>query len=99
MSTLLKFYCDVLGFEIVQTDNNTTVPKAQSGKLARLAGRYFLNVEMPGALPVAVSAFVLMTVAVVASVRPVARAARVDVMQAMGLTIGWVSQGYRQLQT
>jgi putative ABC transport system permease protein len=51
--------------------------------LARLAGRYFLNVKMPGALPVAVSAFVLMTVAIVASVLPAARAARVDVMQAL----------------
>jgi putative ABC transport system permease protein len=51
--------------------------------LARLAGRYFLDLKMPGALPVAVSAFVLMTVAVVASVLPAARAARVDVMQAL----------------
>jgi len=51
--------------------------------LARLAGRYFLDVKMPGALPVSVSALVLMTVAVVASVLPAARAARVDIMQAL----------------
>jgi putative ABC transport system permease protein len=51
--------------------------------LARLAGRYFLDVKMPGALPVFVSAFVLMTVAVIASVLPAERAARVDVMQAL----------------
>jgi predicted permease len=51
--------------------------------MARLAGKYFLDVKMPGALPVVVSAFVLMTVAVVASVLPAARAARVDVMQAL----------------
>jgi putative ABC transport system permease protein len=51
--------------------------------LARLAGRYFLDFKMPGALPVFVSAFVLMAVAVVASVLPAARAARVDVMQAL----------------
>jgi hypothetical protein len=51
--------------------------------LARLAGTYFLNVKMPGALPVFVSAFVLMAVAVIASVLPAARAARVDVMQAL----------------
>jgi putative ABC transport system permease protein len=51
--------------------------------LARLAGRYFLEVKMPGALPVFVSVFVLMTVAVVASVLPAARAARVDIMQAL----------------
>ncbi len=51
--------------------------------LARLAGRYFLDVKMPGALPVFVSAFVLMAVAVIASVVPAARAARVDVMEAL----------------
>jgi putative ABC transport system permease protein len=51
--------------------------------LARLAERYFLDVKMPGALPVFVSAFVLMAVAVIASVLPAARAARVDVMQAL----------------
>ena len=51
--------------------------------LARLAGRYFLDVKMPGALPVLVSAFVLMAVAVIASALPAARAARVDIMQAL----------------
>jgi ABC-type antimicrobial peptide transport system permease subunit len=51
--------------------------------LARLAGRYFQDVKMPGALPVAVSALVLMTVAVIASVVPAARASRVDVIQAL----------------
>jgi putative ABC transport system permease protein len=51
--------------------------------LARLAGRYFLDVKMPGALPVFVSAFLLMAVAIIASVLPAARAARVDVMQAL----------------
>jgi putative ABC transport system permease protein len=51
--------------------------------LARLAGRFFAEVKMPGPLPVVVSAFVLLTVAVVASMLPAARAARVDVMQAL----------------
>jgi putative ABC transport system permease protein len=51
--------------------------------LARVAGKYFLDVKMPGALPVFVSAFVLMAVAVIASVLPAARAARVDIMQAL----------------
>src|SRR5215472_17208551 len=51
--------------------------------LARFAGRYFLEMKMPGALPVAVSAFVLLTVAVVASMLPAVRAARVDVIQAL----------------
>jgi putative ABC transport system permease protein len=51
--------------------------------LARLAGKFFLEVKMPGALPVVISALVLMAVAVIASVLPAARAARVDVMQAL----------------
>ena len=51
--------------------------------LARLAGRYLLDVKMPSTLPVFISAFVLMAVAVIASVLPAARAARVDVMQAL----------------
>src|SRR6516225_553624 len=51
--------------------------------LARLAGRYFLDLKMPGALPVVISATVLLMVAVVASMMPAARAARVDVMQAL----------------
>jgi ABC-type antimicrobial peptide transport system permease subunit len=38
---------------------------------------------MPGALPVSVSAIVLMAVAVVASMLPAARAARVNIMQAL----------------
>jgi putative ABC transport system permease protein len=51
--------------------------------LARLAGSYFQNVQMPGALPVIGAALVLLVAAVVASVLPAARAARVDVMQAL----------------
>jgi ABC-type antimicrobial peptide transport system permease subunit len=50
---------------------------------ARLAGSYFLDVKMPGALPVVLSAFVLLTAAVVASALPAARAARIDVIQAL----------------
>ena len=50
---------------------------------ARLAGSYFGNLKMPGALPVVVSAFVLLGAAVVASMLPAARAARVDVIQAL----------------
>jgi ABC-type antimicrobial peptide transport system permease subunit len=51
--------------------------------LARLADKYFLEVKVPGALPVVLSALVLITVAVVASMLPAARAARVDVMQVL----------------
>ncbi len=51
--------------------------------LARVAGRYLLDIKMPGFLPVVASALVLLTVAVIASMLPAARAARVDVMQAL----------------
>jgi predicted permease len=51
--------------------------------LAKLAGSYFEAVRMPGAVPVAGSAVVLLAAAVVASVLPAIRAARVDVMQAL----------------
>jgi putative ABC transport system permease protein len=50
---------------------------------ARLAGSYFADVKMPGVLPVVVSAFVLMGAAVVASMLPAVRAARVDIMQSL----------------
>jgi ABC-type antimicrobial peptide transport system permease subunit len=51
--------------------------------LARLAGSYFPDVKMPGALPVVVAGLVMLTAAVVASTVPAARAARVDVIQAL----------------
>jgi putative ABC transport system permease protein len=51
--------------------------------VARVAGSYFGDLKMPGALPVIVSAIVLLGAAVVASMLPAARAARVDVMQAL----------------
>ena len=50
---------------------------------ARVAGSYFGELKMPGALPVIVSAFVLLAAAVVASMLPASRAARVDVIQAL----------------
>jgi putative ABC transport system permease protein len=51
--------------------------------LARLAGSYFGAVQVPGAVPVVASAIVLLAAAVIASVLPAARAARVDVLQAL----------------
>jgi hypothetical protein len=51
--------------------------------LARLAGSYIADAKMPSALPVVLSMLVLLTAAVVASVLPAARAARVDVIQAL----------------
>jgi putative ABC transport system permease protein len=50
---------------------------------ARLAGSYFADMKMPGAMPVVLSAVFLLIAAVVASWLPAARAARVDVIQAL----------------
>jgi ABC-type antimicrobial peptide transport system permease subunit len=51
--------------------------------LARLAGSYFQDMQMPGALPVVASAVVLLAAALIASLLPASRAARVDVIQAL----------------
>jgi ABC-type antimicrobial peptide transport system permease subunit len=51
--------------------------------LARVAGSYLQHVQRPGVVPVIVSAAVLLVAAVIGSVLPAARAARVDVVQAM----------------
>lgn len=51
--------------------------------LAQLAGNFLGDLKMPGMLPVAGSALVLLLAAVIASVIPAARAARIDVMQAL----------------
>jgi putative ABC transport system permease protein len=51
--------------------------------LARGAAGYFQDVRMPGALPVIGAALVLLTAAMVASLLPALRAARVDIVQAL----------------
>jgi hypothetical protein len=51
--------------------------------LARLVGSMLGGLQMPGALPVAAGAFVLLAAAVTASAVPAARAARIDVIQAL----------------
>jgi predicted permease len=51
--------------------------------LAQLAGTFLGDLKMPGLLPIAASALVLLLAAVIASVMPAARAARVDVMEAL----------------
>ena len=51
--------------------------------LARLMASYFPDLRMPGVVPTLGSAMILLTAAVIASVLPAARAASVDVMQAM----------------
>jgi putative ABC transport system permease protein len=51
--------------------------------LAQLAGTFLGDLKLPGVLPVAGSALVLLIAAITASVIPAARAARVDVVQAL----------------
>jgi putative ABC transport system permease protein len=51
--------------------------------LARFAGGYIQGVRIPGALPVAAAATVLVAAAILASLLPAARASRVDVIQAL----------------
>jgi predicted permease len=51
--------------------------------VARVLGSYLADLKLPGALPVVLSALILLTAAVVASMLPAARAARVDVIQAL----------------
>jgi putative ABC transport system permease protein len=51
--------------------------------ITRLASRYFHDLQMPSALPVVISAAVLLIAAIIASALPAVRAARIDVMQAL----------------
>lgn len=51
--------------------------------LARLASGYLEDIKLPGAMPVLGAAIVLLAAAIIASLLPAARAARVDVMQAL----------------
>jgi ABC-type antimicrobial peptide transport system permease subunit len=51
--------------------------------MAQLAGNFLGGLKMPGVLPVAGSALVLLLAAVIASLIPAARAARIDVLQAL----------------
>jgi hypothetical protein len=51
--------------------------------LARVVGGFIQDVRMPGVLPVAGAAAVLVAAAVLASLMPAARASRVDVIQAL----------------
>jgi ABC-type antimicrobial peptide transport system permease subunit len=51
--------------------------------LGQLAASLLGDLKMPGALPIAGSALVLLLAAIIASAIPAARAARIDVMQAL----------------
>jgi len=51
--------------------------------LARIIASFVEKVQLPGTVPVIASAVILLLAAIVASLLPAARAARVDVMQAL----------------
>ncbi len=51
--------------------------------IARVLASYVDGVRMPGVIPIAAAAAVLITAAVVASLMPAARASRIDVIQAL----------------
>jgi putative ABC transport system permease protein len=73
----------VIGEGAVMAGIGVIAGAASGYVLARLAGSYIMDIRMPSLLPVIVSAFVLLAAAVVASVWPAARAARIDVMEAL----------------
>ncbi|MGA8153754.1 MAG: FtsX-like permease family protein [Terriglobales bacterium] len=50
---------------------------------ARAIGKYITEVQLPGALPLIVSAALILIAALIASALPAARAARVDAVQAL----------------
>jgi putative ABC transport system permease protein len=51
--------------------------------LARFAGGYIPGIEIPGALPIAGAAGMLVGAAILASLMPAIRAARIDVIKAL----------------
>ncbi len=73
----------VIGDGVMMVATGVAVGVALGLGLAQVAFSYFEGMRMPGAVVIAGSAAVLLAAAVVASVLPALRAARVDVMQAL----------------
>jgi putative ABC transport system permease protein len=74
---------DVIAQGVVMATAGVVAGAACGFALAQLAGSYFEAVRMPGTVVVVGSAVVLLAAAVIASVLPAARAARVDVITAL----------------
>jgi putative ABC transport system permease protein len=74
---------DVITQGVVMATAGVVAGAACGFALAQLAGSYFEAVRMPGMVVVVGSAVVLLAAAVIASVLPAARAARVDVITAL----------------
>jgi putative ABC transport system permease protein len=73
----------VLGEGLVMATLGVVAGAAVGFALARIVGSYMKDVKLPGLLPITGAAVLLLLAAMVASVLPAARAARVDVMQAL----------------
>jgi len=73
----------VLGEGAVMAALGVVAGAAGGYALARVVDSYVQNVRLPGALPIVGAATILVAAAIVASLMPAARAARVDVMQAL----------------
>jgi ABC-type antimicrobial peptide transport system permease subunit len=78
-----RLLAGVIGQGAVMAGAGVVAGAALGYVFARVAGGYIPDVRMPSVLPVLVSALVLLAAAVVASAVPAARAARVDVIQAL----------------
>src|SRR6266851_5172667 len=78
-----RLLAGVIGQGAVMAGAGVVAGAALGYVFARVAGGYIPDVRMPSVLPVVVSALVLLAAAVVASAVPAARAARVDVIQAL----------------
>jgi predicted permease len=73
----------VLGEGMWMTGIGVVAGAAAGFVAARVAGSYIQNVQLPGLWPVLASAIVLLVAAVIGSLLPAARAAGVDVVQAL----------------
>ena len=78
-----RLLAGVIGEGIVMAGAGVVTGATGGYLLARFASSLFQDIRMPSALPVIGSAFVLVAAAIIASAMPAARAARVDVMQAL----------------
>jgi putative ABC transport system permease protein len=78
-----RLLAGVIGEGAVMTALGIAAGAVSGYGLVRIAGSYLLDMKAPSVLPVAASAFVLLLAAVAASALPAARAARVNVLQAL----------------
>jgi predicted permease len=73
----------VLGEGAVIAAAGLAVGAAGGFAIARFAGGFIQDVRLPGAMPIAGAATILVAAAILASLIPAARASRVDVLQAL----------------